>query len=129
MIEASENFNKKLTTDIRNNLRRLATRGWPAKDLALKRVERREFKLKKDGTEGKVVLCFYRCESCSQEFKRNEVEVDHISPVGSFNIEEVTLYLKRLFCGSDNLQVLCKDECHRAKTKLDRLKIKRRRVL
>jgi 5-methylcytosine-specific restriction endonuclease McrA len=63
----------------------------------------------------------FTCNSCKQVFPGKEVQVDHIQPVvdpikGFLDWE---VYIKRLFCGRDNLQVLC-SECHDKKTALER---------
>src|SRR5271165_6595284 len=54
----------------------------------------------------------YTCALCQQQFKQNEVQVDHIIPLGQFT--NWSLWLNRLFCPIKNLQVLCKS-CHSEK--------------
>lgn len=65
----------------------------------------------------------YVCNVCKEEFTSKDVEVDHINPVvdvvdGFLDWNE---YIKRLYCGKDNLQILCKT-CHRKKSKTERKK-------
>ena len=58
----------------------------------------------------------YQCEKCGEApLARQDVEIDHIVPVGSFD-GDWTGYINRLFCPPEGLQVLCKAKCHRAKT-------------
>jgi hypothetical protein len=58
----------------------------------------------------------FRCEGCGKEpLKRDEVEIDHTEPVGSFD-GDWTGYINRMFCPAEGLKILCKDTCHRAKT-------------
>jgi 5-methylcytosine-specific restriction endonuclease McrA len=62
----------------------------------------------------------YTCESCKQKFKSTDVQVDHIVPAGSLkSYEDLPEFVERLYCGEDNLQVLCKP-CHRIKTNHER---------
>jgi len=63
----------------------------------------------------------YRCASCGKEFPGKEVNVDHIQPAvcpkeGFVNWD---VYIKRLFCPKENLQVLC-TKCHDKKTAEER---------
>ncbi len=51
----------------------------------------------------------YRCSICGQKFRKKQLHVDHIIPVG----EGGQLLDKK------NLRTLCK-ECHKAKTNLDK---------
>lgn len=71
----------------------------------------------------------YKCNACKQEFPAKDVEVDHISPVvhtteGFLDWNE---FIKRLYCGKENMQVLCK-LCHKIKTKEERKNEKQRNV-
>ena len=51
----------------------------------------------------------YRCSICEKRYRKRELDVDHIIPVGwGGNLFE-----------KGNLRTLCK-ECHKAKTKLDK---------
>lgn len=60
----------------------------------------------------------YECEGCHKVFKLREVAVDHkvpvIDPVKGW--ENITVFATRLFCDTSNLQVVCQDNCHQAKT-------------
>lgn len=58
------------------------------------------------------------CESCQDVVQK--VEVDHIVEIGSFPLRpcgrpDWNKWIDDLFCGPENLQVLCPD-CHRDKT-------------
>lgn len=65
----------------------------------------------------------YRCAACSGEFTSKDVQVDHIDPVISPSTGFVSwdVYIERLFCEKDNLQVLC-TTCHKEKSKKERKK-------
>lgn len=66
----------------------------------------------------------YRCENCKQEgFKRNDLQVDHVTPVQTLETKLVTWYdlimfISRLFVEADALSALCKP-CHTIKTSLE----------
>lgn len=57
------------------------------------------------------------CEKCKTKVPK--VYPDHISPVGSFQVET---YIKRMFVSSKQLQALC-NTCHRVKTNRERKKV------
>lgn len=59
----------------------------------------------------------YTCASCNKEYPAKEVNVDHIEPVVCpvNGFENWDVYIKRMFCPKENLQVLC-STCHTAKT-------------
>lgn len=63
----------------------------------------------------------YLCASCNKEFPGKEVQCDHIEavvdPVEGFVDWDV--YIKRMFCSKDNLQILCSD-CHDKKSAEER---------
>jgi 5-methylcytosine-specific restriction endonuclease McrA len=62
----------------------------------------------------------YQCAHCKQWWKATEVQVDHITPAGSFlelTWECIGRFVYNLFQG--RLQILCKP-CHNIKTKLDK---------
>jgi 5-methylcytosine-specific restriction endonuclease McrA len=57
-----------------------------------------------------------RCELCNYEFFETSTEVDHKDPVVPIaGWDSFDGYVARLFCGPEDLQVVCKP-CHRAKT-------------
>jgi len=63
----------------------------------------------------------YICAHCKKQYPGKEVNVDHIDPVvcpdeGFVNWD---VYIARLFCPKENLQVLC-SECHTVKTAEER---------
>ena len=72
-------------------------------------------KLKKDGTEGKVLVNHWKCSVCGELV--TERDVDHRNPVKAQPRcdEEVAAACARLFCEKANLQILCRD-CHRKKS-------------
>lgn len=62
----------------------------------------------------------YKCAACQVASPAKNVQIDHIEPVvpltGFTNWDD---FINRLFCSSDNLQVLCK-ECHKLKSAKER---------
>ncbi len=64
----------------------------------------------------------YQCAQCKKWKARTDVTVDHITPCGSLNsLEDLPMFVKTLFCETDNLQCLC-DACHNKKTNKERTK-------
>lgn len=76
------------------------------------RSKQRAWALKK----AKVSRGKYRCAKCDKIFARKNINVDHIIAMGRF--KDFNLYIERLFCESNGLQILCL-ACHRSKTKKD----------
>lgn len=85
--------------------------------------------LKKDGTPGKRPQVRYKCAICGGMFMQKYVQVDHIDPVVPlYKVEADMTYdemAERIFCGKDNLQVVCstplsknggKPSCHKIKS-------------
>lgn len=69
----------------------------------------------------KVSRGVYKCAGCKKDFARKDIQVDHIQPiVGSEGFTTWDDYITRLFCEAEGLQVLCKDDCHKEKTRLER---------
>lgn len=61
----------------------------------------------------------YKCAGYKRkahEVRAKDVQIDHVTPIGP--LEEWNVWIDRLFCDEDNLQVLCK-ECHSRKTKCE----------
>lgn len=62
----------------------------------------------------------YLCAGCDSWTYKENVQVDHkipvVDPVTGFTTWDN--YFQRLFCGAENLAVLCTD-CHKEKTKLE----------
>jgi 5-methylcytosine-specific restriction endonuclease McrA len=58
----------------------------------------------------------YQCKKCKKWCPEKEINVDHVLPAGSLNTaQDLPLFVERLFCEQDNLQVLCVS-CHDKKT-------------
>jgi 5-methylcytosine-specific restriction endonuclease McrA len=55
----------------------------------------------------------YKCNLCGFSFKINQIDVDHVIPIGKFF--DFNSFVSKLFCDQTNLQVLCK-KCHKLKT-------------
>lgn len=63
----------------------------------------------------------YQCATCLKRFKGSEVQVDHITPVGSLkSLEDLPAFVAAL-TAEEGYQVLCK-ECHQEKTNAEREK-------
>ena len=92
---------------------RTATQRWPPKFEALKEafIDRKINK-----KTGKLAQHF-SCASCKGEFVSKDVQVDHKKPVvdPKKGFQGWEVYIDRLFCEKENLQVLCKP-CHSVKT-------------
>lgn len=62
---------------------------------------------------------YYDCAECGKSFPRNKVILDHISPVTPVTISAASMDLmdihNNIFCGPENLQILCK-KCSTIKT-------------
>lgn len=103
---------------------RSASQRWPPKFEALADA----FVGKKVNTKTGRIGKHYKCNSCLQEYPSSEVQVDHIHPVidpaiGFISWDEV---VKRMFCGKEDFQILCKT-CHKSKTTVERQQATERR--
>jgi hypothetical protein len=106
---------------IRGALRRTFSRSPIVKEVMMK--SRREVaKYNKDGSRSKKDAVQYLCGTCSQWSNSTSSAVDHISPVVAVEdgFVDWNNFIARLFCGPDNLQVIC-DTCHNEKTSSERI--------
>jgi hypothetical protein len=63
-----------------------------------------------------------QCNYCKGWFTGNNLQVDHVSPVGSFkNYDDAAVFLYRLLAPMDNMQLLCADKCHMQKSYAERM--------
>ncbi len=102
-----------------NKLRAMFRRAWSRDP---KRFECLKANRRKYDGPNKRQRFEHQCNECKQWFKQDEVQIDHINPCGSFlelTPECIGGFVYRLFEGS--LQKLC-GECHKKKTKQERLK-------
>jgi len=102
---------------IRGAIRRLFSRS-PVHREVLAKVRREVPKYNKDGARSKKDSVQYLCNVCKNYVGSTKVEVDHIIPVIETNehgFVDWNLFVERLFCGAENLQVIC-DPCHDKKT-------------
>ena len=111
------------TTFIRSALR-AAFRRWPPKFEVL----RNAFTERKLNPKSGKMAKHYRCASCGKEFPLKEVQVDHIKPIvdPKKGFVDWNTFIERLYCEAKNLQVLCKDVCHKAKSTSERARRKRK---
>jgi 5-methylcytosine-specific restriction endonuclease McrA len=97
-----------ITSTLRGGARR-----WPPKyeTLNLAKTEK-----KVNSKTGRIAQ-HYLCNHCNKEFPAKDVQVDHISPVVDPNkgFKTWDVFIERLFCERDNLQVLC-TSCHKIKS-------------
>ena len=112
MSEWTEGRRKSFITSVlRSGYRR-----WPPKYETLKDAQTG----KKENAKTKRIAMHYKCNSCEKDFPAKEVQVDHIEPVvDSKGFNSWDVFIERLFCEKENLQVLCK-ECHLIKTQLEK---------
>lgn len=69
--------------------------------------------------KARVTYGKYRCADCSDSFDRQNVQIDHISPVVPVTgFDTWDGYIHRLFVGTDGLQILCKS-CHENKSAIE----------
>ena len=66
----------------------------------------------------------YTCSECGKTFGVTKIAVDHLEPVIPLDktVEEMSWdeVVERMFCDKANLQVLCKEVCHKKKTSEER---------
>lgn len=75
----------------------------------------------------------YTCACCGKTFGITKIAVDHISSVIPLDktIDDLSWdeIVARMFCDKSNLQVLCKDVCHKKKTAEERKERKKYKIL
>lgn len=95
---------------LRSALRRLSIK-WKPRTEFLKSVRRAY-----DGPNKKIKWQ-YPCNKCKEWFIMKDIEVDHITPVGSLkSFSDLGGFCDRLFIEKDGYQILCKRRCHKEKT-------------
>jgi hypothetical protein len=102
-------------------------------DQKLKSCKIVKVKYKKDGSKSRVPDVFYPCAHCTKEFKRKDVQVDHVEPVVPVQIPAKhmswdVIIEERCFVGLDGLQVLCKP-CHLIKSNLENAERRKWRLM
>lgn len=108
-----------ITSTLRGGMRR-----WPPKWVALKEAYVGKKINKKTGKQA----MHYKCASCKKDYVAKDVQVDHVNPVVDPTTGFVSwdVYIDRLFCERENLQVLC-STCHKKKTAEEKVDAKRGR--
>jgi hypothetical protein len=96
------------------NVLRRGTVTWDGRHECLRRARKRV--LERQTLKGKPVYKFhYQCVKCLKWFRdASSLEVDHIEEVGEFT-GDWDLFIKKMYCGQDNLQAMCCN-CHLKKT-------------
>jgi 5-methylcytosine-specific restriction endonuclease McrA len=96
---------------------RAGYRKWPARFEALAKAKCGR---KTNKATGRMAE-HYKCNKCKKEFPAKDVQVDHIKPVvdPKEGFKDWNVFIDRLFCGVENLQVLCTG-CHDLKTAKER---------
>lgn len=65
-----------------------------------------------------------QCEYCKDWFPASATEIDHIQQVGRLkSYEDVPDFLYKLLAMPDNMQILCRDKCHKTKSYAERMGI------
>lgn len=100
------------------NILREGTIKWPGRTECLRRhrhhVQEGFYKTGDKAGQPKYKL-YWKCAKCKKDFRNeSDVQVDHIEEVGGFK-GDFDVWIKRLYCGQENLQCLCL-ECHQKKT-------------
>ena len=102
---------------------RAASRRWPPKYKALREalVDRRV-----NAKTGKMAM-HYKCATCKGVFIAADVQVDHVHPVVEPKKGFISwdVYVARMFCEIEGLQVMCKP-CHKIKTDKEKLERKKK---
>ena len=96
---------------------RAGTRRWPPKYETLNEAKTE----KKINVQTGRVAQHYRCANCQEDFPAKAVNVDHITPVvGVQGFTTWDEFIEGLFCGKENLQVLC-TSCHNEKSASEKI--------
>jgi len=119
-----------LNSAVRSAIRRVFSRS-PIVIEAMKKVRRERPWLKKDGSKASKPRVEYLCASCGEYHMGKNIQVDHRIPVIDQAVGFVSweVFIERLFCGPENLDVLCKP-CHKQKSDIEKkLGVERRKRL
>ena len=102
---------------------RAASRRWPPKYKSLKEA----FVGKKVNAKTGKIAMHYKCVTCDGIFVAADVQVDHIHPVVDPKKGFISwdVYITRMFCEIEGLQVMCKP-CHKEKTTQEKLERKKK---
>ena len=102
---------------------RAASRRWPPKYKALKQA----FVGRKVNVKTNKLAMHYQCITCEGEFVATDVQIDHIHPVVDPKKGFISwdVYIDRMFCEIENLQVMCK-KCHKVKTNQEKFERKKK---
>lgn len=87
---------------------------------ALRRASRYWWAYSQAEANGRVSRGLYLCASCQEQFKRKDVQIDHVNPVVSTDggVNDLNTYVDTLFCDPENLQLLCVP-CHKLKSGIE----------
>jgi len=96
---------------------RKGTKYWPPA-MACKLAARRAYK-----GNNKLQKWEYLCAQCNKWFKDKEIQIDHITPLGGINgLDKIVEWYTRAYPEIEGYQMLCKKNCHSAKTRKEKLK-------
>ena len=105
---------------IKGAIRRVFSRS-PLVQEVRRKVREDRVQYNRDGKPSKKKAVYYKCAICEKFVRAKYTSVDHKIPVidpviGFLNWD---IYIERLFCGVENLQLLC-STCHDEKTNKER---------
>lgn len=105
---------EQIEVDRCNKIRQMLRRAWSRDP---KRFECLKDNRRKYVGENKKQRFEHQCNICKEWFKQSDVQIDHVTPCGSFlKYEQLGEWAGRLFLG--DLQKVC-SECHKIKTKAE----------
>lgn len=87
---------------------------------ALRRASTYWYAMSEAEANARVARGVYKCNICQEHFKRGEIQRDHIKPVVSTDggVNDMNTYIETLFCGPENIQIVCKP-CHTTKSSVE----------
>lgn len=93
---------------------RSGSRRWPPRYETLNEAKTE----KKVNLDSGRIAQHFRCAGCGLDYPSKQVQIDHREPVVDPLVGFISWdnFIEKLYCGKDNLQVLCKT-CHKVKTK------------
>lgn len=116
--------NSRITNKERNLLKGAIRRVFARSELRKQVLDRTYVGTYTDPSRPRVKV-WHKCELCKELTPKSYIVIDHIVPL--IRVEETLEELswdevieQRVWCPIDNLQGICKDKCHKEKTKAER---------